>query len=77
VYIGNDHSASAKNLTKISSKKKLKKVKLKKHHNTDATGDEAISEKTFRVEEVDEEENTHSPQNTNGKKVAAANQANA
>tara|TARA_B110000285_G_C15078006_1_gene591862 strand:+ start:1448 stop:1570 length:123 start_codon:yes stop_codon:yes gene_type:complete len=40
----------------------LKKVKLRKHHYAEANADENVSEKTFRVEEVDEEgEHTQSP----------------
>lgn len=54
----------------------MKKVKLRKLNNGDQNFEENASEKTFKVEEVDEEENTHSPMNTNGKKAAAANKAN-
>ena len=58
-------------MNKINSKKKLRKVKLKKQHNGEIDVEDNASQKTYKVQEVDEE-NSHSPRNTNRKKVAAA-----
>jgi hypothetical protein len=48
-------------MAKINSKKKLRRVKLRKVHNAEHDIDENASEKTYKVQEVDEEDHTHSP----------------